>query len=83
MCMVGTGYIYVPGWMKGWDLRQLNTQLEVRATLLGKFFSLSVTDLIKQMDEPCNPECEEEDRSVPASGCEKHQTSELIKQESF
>lgn len=65
-------YIYVSGWMKGWDLRQLNTQLEARATLLGKFFSLNVTDLIKQMDEPYNPECEGENQSVPASGCEKH-----------
>ena len=65
-------YIYVSGWMKGWDLRELNTQLEARATLLGKFFSLNVTDLIKQMDEPYNPECEGEKQSVPASGCEKH-----------
>ena len=43
--------MYVSGWMKGWAPRQLNTQLEARATLLGKFFSLNVTDLIKQMDE--------------------------------
>lgn len=25
--------------MDGWDLRQLNTQLEARGTILGKFFS--------------------------------------------
>lgn len=66
-------YIYVSGWMKGWDLRQLNTQLEARATLTWQVF-LSQCDRLDQANgaEPYNPECEEEDQSVPASGCEKH-----------
>lgn len=44
----GTGYIYVSGMDERMGSEAPNTQLEARATLLGKFFSLSVADVIKQ-----------------------------------
>lgn len=42
---------------------------------VGGGFSLihvNMTEIIMQMDEPCNPGCEEENHSALAGGCEKH-----------
>lgn len=72
------------GWMEEWDLRK--TRYHTRGmgdSDLGGFslINVNVTEIIRQMDEPYNPDHEEKNQSALVSGLIK--MNKLINQECF